>query len=134
MNIGGFFRNLFRSDERVDFYAKVFAALIVSVDRKLDDAADRIKSASETFFSGTKQQALFAELTRRYIADCAKNETALNQLARKIARLGKLYPSWLAGVKEEGIAFAKADNDGLQDRTFEFIASLKAEAAKTEAD
>ncbi|MDR2639618.1 MAG: hypothetical protein LBC09_07275 [Helicobacteraceae bacterium] len=134
MRFCDFFGDLFRADKRIDFYAKIFAALIASIDRKIDDAGDRIKSASEALFSGKKDRSLFAELTRGYIAGCAKNETSLNQLARKIAQLGKLYPSWSADINMDALLFAKADNEGLQDRMFEFIENLKAESTKTEGE
>ncbi|MDR0665451.1 MAG: hypothetical protein LBF86_08040 [Helicobacteraceae bacterium] len=131
MSFSDFFRNLFRLDEQVDFYAMIFAALIVSVERELEDTHTRIKSAAETLFSGLKDRELFAERTFSYIAKCAKNEMTLNRLVRKIARFSKLYPSWIAGMKEEAITFAKADNDGIQDRALDFIESLKTEAIKT---
>ncbi|MDR2151934.1 MAG: hypothetical protein LBO72_03850 [Helicobacteraceae bacterium] len=131
MSFSDFFSNLFGSREQIEFYAMIFAALIVSIEREPSDTPDRIKAAAETLFDARKDRELFAALTRRYITDCAQNETSLNRLVRKIARVSKLYPSRITHMKDEAIEIAKADNDGVQDRVLEFIAILKAEASKT---
>ncbi|MDR1912130.1 MAG: hypothetical protein LBQ52_07295 [Helicobacteraceae bacterium] len=134
MRFGGFLRNLFRDDKRIDFLAVVFSALLIAIERKIEDISDRIGKASEKLFAREGDRTFFIERTRYYLAARERNEISLNQLARKIARLGEQRPDWVLSMNAEAIEIAKAENDGLQDRVLELIESLKGESAKAEGE
>jgi hypothetical protein len=134
LRVGGFLRNLFRDDKRIDFLAVIFSALLIAIERKIEDLSDRISRASEKLFTREGDRMFFIERTRYYLSAWERNDLSLNQLARKIAQIGEQRPDWILSMSDEAIEIAKAENDGLQDRVLEMIESLKGSAKVEDQD
>jgi hypothetical protein len=120
------FAALFGNDDRIDFYAKIFAALVASGEQ-IGDTNAKIKAAGEIQFTDNDDRKFFAERVLFYLAAYAANYAVINKIIRRIAHFHKLYPSWILEARREFLEVARCANDGLQDRVYEFVSRMQSD-------
>lgn len=125
MGIKLFFRKLFGSDARIDFYAKIFAALIISTDRLSYEELELVKKVAGLLFTQKSDETYFVSQVMYHLELCVKNELHINQIIRRIDYLNRLHPRWIESVSSEAVALCRTEGDGLQERVIEYIHSLR---------
>lgn len=126
MGLKLFFRKLFGSDARIDFYAKIFASLIIAADRLSYEELDLVKKIAGLLFTQKSDETYFVAQVFYHLELCVKNELHINQIIRRVEYLNRMHPSWIKSVPAEAVALCRMENDGLQDRVIEYVESLRA--------
>ena len=113
------------TNKRVDYFAVIFAAVIVAGDKKLnDELRERLEADAGKLFKSPSHQGVFVSQVIYILESVAKGTRDLNYLVKLINRNAKLYPRWnsripyylLNGYKTEDIP---------QKRLFEFLYTIK---------
>lgn len=125
MGWGLFWRKLFGGDARIDFYAKIFASLIIATDRLSYEELDLIKKVAGLLFTQKDDETFFIARVFYHLELCVKNELHINQIIRRIDYLNRQHPTWIKGITKEAVAACRMENDGLQDRVVEFVESMQ---------
>ncbi|GHV04758.1 hypothetical protein AGMMS50229_06740 [Campylobacterota bacterium] len=127
-----FFRKLFGRDDQIDFYARIYASLIISAGIPRSTVTMRTFRFCTTMFKDKDDRNFFLSRAMHYMSLSDKNEINLNQLIASINRLDRANPEWIAGLGDGAIAVCKIENGGLQDRVVEFLQLLKTPIAYDE--
>ncbi|MDR3347345.1 MAG: hypothetical protein LBN32_01890 [Helicobacteraceae bacterium] len=115
---------------QVDFYAKVYTALIISTNIPRATLGERTLKFCSLMFKEKDQRNFFTSCATRYIEIGDRSDININQLISKIDREYKANPEWITKLSDEAIDVCKSENDGLQDRVIEYIATLKSTVKK----
>lgn len=125
MRLKLFWRKLFGYDARIDFYAKIFAGLIIATDRLSYEELDLVKKVAGLLFTQESDETYFVSRVFYHLELCVKNELHINQIIRRIDYLHRQHPRWIEGVPEEAIELCRSEGEGLQERVAEYLFSLK---------
>lgn len=119
MGIKAFFRQLFHTDGRIDFYAKIFALLIATSE------SDEEFELSSVLFLDSDEQNEFDDRLNFHLKLIKENELHINQLVRRINEIHHYHPHWIKTISNESMEIVKKQYAPLQQRAYEFIANLK---------
>ncbi|MDR0747136.1 MAG: hypothetical protein LBE89_04505 [Helicobacteraceae bacterium] len=123
----GFLKKIFGSDEQIDFFAKIYAALIVSGDMPRGEIDVRALKFCAALFMEKDDCGFFLERTVYYVELNDKNELHINQLIRRIDVLSRQNPEWIKKLTDEAIEICYCENpDSLQIRVIEYLQGLVA--------
>ncbi len=113
------------TNKRVDYFAVLFAAVIVAGDKKVNEQLKKhLEADAEKLFKNPSHQGVFVSQVIYFVEGVAKGYRDLNYLVARINRNAKLFPRWnnripyylLNGYKSEDVA---------QLRLFEFLHTIK---------
>lgn len=127
-----FLKKFFGSDEQIDFFAKVYAALIVSGGIPRDEIDVRTLKFCTALFMEKEDRGFFLERAVYYVELNDKNELHINQLIKRIDVLNRQNPEWIKKLTDEAIEICRyEDPDALQLRVIDYLRSLIAAANQT---
>ena len=125
-----FWRKLMGADLRIDFYAKIIAALIVAVDRLSYEELDRVKMIAGRLFVRKDEESHFVSRVFLHLEWCVKSELHINQLIRRIDQIHRQHPRWIEAISPEIISLCEVPGETLQLRVVEFIQGLRQPARR----
>ena len=120
-----FWRKLVGEDMRIDFYAKIIAALIVAVDKLSYEELDRVKLIAGRLFVRKDEESYFTARVLLHLELCIKNELHINQLIRRIDQMHRLHPRWIEMMTPEIVSLCEVPGEELQARVVEFLQDLR---------
>ncbi len=125
MGLRLFWRKLMGDDARIDYYARIVAALIVSVDRLSYEELDRTKLIAGRLFMRKDEEGAFVSRVFLYLEHCVKGELHLNQLIRRIDQIHRQHPRWIEAITPEVVSLCEVADEPLQLRVVEFLQALR---------
>ena len=129
MGLSLWIRKFFVSDEEVEFYARIAAALIVSVElQQVDQEGSLERFAEKVFPDEEDEQELFFTRVREYRAGVEREEWDLNLLIKKITILARRHGEWMEKLPAEAVDEFVTPGEPLQQRIYELLNRLRNEA------
>ncbi len=129
MNMSLFFRKWVSKDEKITFFAAVFATLTVSVQSLGSVQINAYKQFSEFLNLDGNNKAIFKTRLNEFIGAYYRNDIDLNYLVSKIDRLSRRNKEWIEEIPLEAIQLCVVKNETLQRRFVEYIMTLLKESS-----
>jgi len=113
------------TNKRVDYFAVIFAAVIVAGEKRLgEELKMQLETDAAKLFKSPSHQGVFVSQVIYFIESVAKGVRNLNYLVSLINRNAKLYPKWNSRIPYYLLNNYKTE-DIPQKRLFEFLYTIK---------
>ena len=113
------------TNKRVDYFAIIFAAVIVAGDKKMSETLEKeLEEDAAKLFKSPNHQGVFVSQTAYYAGGGVKGMRDLNYLVKLINRNAKLMPRYNARIPYYLLNHYKTDEPE-QKQLFEFLYTIK---------
>jgi hypothetical protein len=113
------------TNKRVDYFAVIFAAVIVAGDKKMTEALhEHLEEDAGKLFKSPSHQGVFVSQVVYFAEGVKKGYRDLNYLVGRINKNAKLYPRWNSRIPYYLLNEYKT-GDIPQKRLFEFLHTIK---------
>ena len=113
------------TNKRVDYFAIIFAAVIVAGEKKInDELRAHLEEDAKKLFKSTSHQGVFVSQVIYFVGGGSKGNRDLNYLVSLINRNAKHYPRWNSRIPSYLINAYKTE-DVTQMRLFEYLHTIK---------
>lgn len=129
MGIGLFFRKWMSKDEKITFFAAIFATLTISVENLGSVPIQTYQQFSELLNLDHNNKEVFKGRLNDYIGAYYRNEIDINYLVTKIDKLARKNKEWIEEIPLEAIQMCVIRDETLQRRFVEYIMSLLKESS-----
>ena len=135
MNIAGLLNKFFGlSNKQVDYFATIFAAVILSSEIKYDDEMEaKVEEDAKKLFKNTTTQGFFVSQVRFLAMGGANGVKDLNALIKIINQNSKLYKKWNPRIPYYLLNHYIVNED-IQKRVFEFLYTLKEDNSNSSSE
>lgn len=119
------------TNKKVDYFAVIFAAVILAGGKKIDDEMRQtVEADAKKLFKSRAHQDIFASQVNYFYSGGMKGNKDLNYMVKLINRNAKLYKSYNPRIPY--YLLKKYRNDAIeQTRLFEFLNTIKADIDTT---
>ena len=129
MSLGLFFRRWISKDEKITFFAAIFATLTVSVENLGSVQIGAFKQFSTLLSLDMNSEDIFRNRLNNFIDAYYKNEIDINYLVSKIDNIAQKNPDWVEEIPLEAIQFCVVREEVLQRRFVEYLMTLLKESS-----
>lgn len=113
------------TNKRIDYFAVIFAAVIVAGDKKLsDELKEQLEDDAAKLFKNPSHQGVFVSQVLYFIEGVHKGYRDLNYMVTVINKNARLYPKWNSRIPYYLLNNYKTE-DIPQQRLFEFLHTIK---------
>ena len=113
------------TNKRVDYFAVIFAAVIVASEKRMsDELKEQVETDAAKLFKSPSHQGVFVSQVVYIVESVVKGTRNLNYLVSMINRNAKLYPKWNSRIPYYLLNNYKTE-DIPQKRLFEFLHTIK---------
>lgn len=113
------------TNKRVDYFAVIFAAVIVAGEKRLsDELKAKLESDAGKLFKSRSHQGVFVSQVLYFVESVGKGSRDLNYLVCLINRNAKHYPRWNSRIPYYLLNAYKTENLP-QIRLFEYLHTIK---------
>jgi hypothetical protein len=121
------------SNKRIDYFAVIFAAVLVAGDKKTNDALKKeLETDAAKLFKSSNHQGVFVSQTLYYKNGGVKGMRDLNYLVKMINKNAKLMPRYNSRIPYYLLNHYKTDMPE-QRQLFDFLHTIKPDLNDTEA-
>jgi len=130
MRIVKLFKKLIGADARMEFQARIVAAVIIGGEVLSHEQLEKVKAIGR-YLGGDEYSAdIFSSEVNYFVENCLRNEADINALVKSIRRLAAKHPHWPLDLPLERLRELEDHHHPLQERVLEFIDSLQHQALK----